>query len=301
MHSAAVTARDIRAGLEQLGLTRTSAVIVHSSLSSFGHVDGGADAVVDALLATCGTLLFPGATSHATRLPAPPQVVRENNAIACAPDWASFDAALSKAAHFHQDLPVNRNLGLIPETVRRDRQHVRSSHPYFSYIATGAGADDLIAAQRLDWPLGPIEALWQRGGHVLQLGVSHATNTTIHLGEQQLGRGRFYRYAKPAPGVWMELPNIPGASHRFDTIEPHLRSSTRQVTIGACTASLTPVAEVLTVTRHLIEASPSALLCDDRTCQCFAEVQQRLRYIAGLDERSPAATTRYDEAAASRR
>jgi aminoglycoside 3-N-acetyltransferase len=283
MHPATVTARDIRSGLEQLGLTRSSAVIVHSSLSSFGHVDGGADAAVDALMAACGTLLLPGATSHATGVPAPPQLVRENNASSNALDWFSFDAALSKAAHFHQDLPINRNLGVIPETVRRTRQHVRSSHPYFSYIATGAGADDLIAAQRLDWPLGPIEALSQRGGHVLQLGVSHTTNTTIHLGEQLLGRARFYRYAKPAPGVWMELPNIPGASHRFDTIEPHLRSSTRQVTIGACTASLIPVAEVLTVTRRLIEDSPSALLCDDRTCQCFASLQQRLRQVTDLE------------------
>jgi aminoglycoside 3-N-acetyltransferase len=286
MHSVAVTTRDIRAGLEQLGLTRSSAVIVHSSLSSFGHVDGGADAVVDALMATCGTLLLPGATSHTTGVPAPPNLVRENNASSNAPDWASFDAGLSKAAHFHQDLPINANLGMIPETVRRTRRHVRSSHPYFSYIATGAGADDLIAAQRLDWPLGPIEALWQRGGHVLQLGVSHVTNTTIHLGEQLLGRARFYRYAKPAPGVWMEVPNIPGASHRFGEIEPHLRSSTRQIAIGACTASLISVTEVLAVTRRLIEASPSALLCDDRTCQCFAAVQQRLRYI----ERVPATT-----------
>ncbi|MBB5984003.1 AAC(3) family N-acetyltransferase [Kribbella solani] len=257
-------------------------MIVHSSLSSFGHVDGGADAVVDALLATCGTLLLPGATSHATRVPAPPDLVRENNASPNVSDWASFDAALAEAADFHRDLPINRNLGVIPETLRRTRQHVRSWHPWFSYIAAGAGADDLIAQQRLDWPLGPIEALTELGGQVLLLGVSHTTNTTIHLGEQLLGRARFYRYAKAAPGVWMELPNIPGASHRFDDIEPHLRSSTRRVSIGACTASLVSVADVLAVTRHLIEASPSALLCDDPACQCAAAIQQRLRQVRVL-------------------
>lgn len=44
-----VTQAMIAAGLEQLGLGQDSAVIAHSSLKSFGRVDGGAEAVARAL------------------------------------------------------------------------------------------------------------------------------------------------------------------------------------------------------------------------------------------------------------
>ena len=41
-------------GLGNLGLTEGDVVLVHSSLSRFGYVEGGADTVVDALLAAVG-------------------------------------------------------------------------------------------------------------------------------------------------------------------------------------------------------------------------------------------------------
>lgn len=44
----------IEAGLRDLGLRRGDAVEVHSSLSRFGYVEGGAAAVVDALMAVVG-------------------------------------------------------------------------------------------------------------------------------------------------------------------------------------------------------------------------------------------------------
>lgn len=44
-----VRKEDIKAGLMRLGLKKGDTVGVHSSLSSFGHVDGGADTVIDAL------------------------------------------------------------------------------------------------------------------------------------------------------------------------------------------------------------------------------------------------------------
>ena len=49
-----LTQHDLEAGLRQLGLLRGSAVEVHSSLSSFGYVAGGAAAVVDALMEVVG-------------------------------------------------------------------------------------------------------------------------------------------------------------------------------------------------------------------------------------------------------
>jgi len=52
--STRLTQKDIKVGLRQLGLGRGDAVEVHSSLSSFGWVEGGAPTVVDALMNVVG-------------------------------------------------------------------------------------------------------------------------------------------------------------------------------------------------------------------------------------------------------
>lgn len=45
-----VRKEDIKAGLRKSDLKKGDSLGVHSSLSSFGRVEGGADAVIDALL-----------------------------------------------------------------------------------------------------------------------------------------------------------------------------------------------------------------------------------------------------------
>ena len=49
-----VTKDEIKAGLRNLGLKKGDSVGVHNSLRSFGRVEGGAEAVIDALLETVG-------------------------------------------------------------------------------------------------------------------------------------------------------------------------------------------------------------------------------------------------------
>jgi aminoglycoside N3'-acetyltransferase len=50
----AITQGDIEKGLRELGLNRGDAVEVHSSLSSFGWVEGGATTVIEALMTVVG-------------------------------------------------------------------------------------------------------------------------------------------------------------------------------------------------------------------------------------------------------
>ena len=49
MVKTSVSKDDIKAGLLWLGLKKGDTVGVHSSLNSFGYVEGGADAVIDVL------------------------------------------------------------------------------------------------------------------------------------------------------------------------------------------------------------------------------------------------------------
>ena len=279
--SSSVTYDAITEGLQALGLDAASTVIVHSSLRTFGHVEGGALTVCRALIDICGTVLVPAGSWALTGIPAPPGLVRPHNAAAMAASWDVFDAAVAHAHPYTPDLPVDRELGRIPETMRQAFSHRRSIHPLLSYIAVGKHADRLVRAQRLDWPLGPIEALEELGGDVLLLGVTHESNTTIHLAEQRLGRSRFFRYAKLDHQVWIEVPNIPGQSHRFDDIEPEVAHMTREVMIGTCRARRLAVVDVLAAAERLIVADPAALLCDDPADRCGAALQQRLAWLAG--------------------
>jgi aminoglycoside 3-N-acetyltransferase len=89
----AVTEHDLVEGFCALGLDRSSSVVVHSSLSSFGRVEGGARAVCSALIAVCGTIVMPAFTFDACGLPfAPPGHARPHNAFPNAEGRDAFDA-----------------------------------------------------------------------------------------------------------------------------------------------------------------------------------------------------------------
>ena len=76
-----MTTETIRAAVRELGLAGLP-LEVHSSLSSFGRVDGGAATVVDALLAEGCTVVVPTFTRSPSYLVDAPEAMRpEHNGI----------------------------------------------------------------------------------------------------------------------------------------------------------------------------------------------------------------------------
>lgn len=149
--------------LQRLGLKRGHVVLVHSSLSRLGHVPGGAESVVCALLAVLGregTLAMP---------------------------------ALSYR-HVHADQPVFdlRNtpscVGAIPEHFRRRAGTMRSAHPTHSACAVGAQSEYLLGVHhRDDTPCGPHSPyvrLRDCAGKLLMLGCGLGPNTSMHAVEE---------------------------------------------------------------------------------------------------------------------
>ncbi len=278
-------ADDVVAGLARLGLNRDSVVFLHASLRSFGRVDGGAATVISALRRVCGTVMMFGSCSELSGIPAPPGLVRPNNSYYQAESWADFDAAVEAATPASPELPIDGWLGAVAAEFARQPDVVRGDHPLHSFQAVGDRAEELLAAQRPDRMLGPVEALERLGGDVLLLGVGHCSNTTIHLAEQRLGRSLFYRYTVLAPGVWAEVPNVSGESHRFDAIEPALTPAARETMIGNCRARRIPAAAVLSAATELIMNDPAALLCPEEHCRCGGALRQRLAVLAGASAR----------------
>mgnify|MGYP003877520601 CR=1 FL=1 len=143
--------------LRRLGLGEGDVIQVHSSLSSFGYVEGGADAVVDALLELVGpegTVMVPTFNHHRARV---------------------FD--------IRETPSVN---GAVTEALRRRPEAKRSLHPTHPYAAIGKDAEELTSEHlelRTFDIRSPLGKLARRGGYVVLLGVGMNVNTAAHVGE----------------------------------------------------------------------------------------------------------------------
>lgn len=175
-----VTVSSLVSDFRGLGIEAGDTLLVHSSQNSIGWLSGGAPAVVDALqevLTEEGTLVMPAFTGQYTD-------PSEWQSPPVPDDWV--ETIRETRAPFRPQLTPTRAVGAIPECFRNYPGVVRSGHPHNSFAAWGAGADAIVTEHELDYGLGensPLAAIYDRDGDVLQIGVGHGTNTSLHLAE----------------------------------------------------------------------------------------------------------------------
>ncbi len=163
-----ITKSTIVDGLRSLGIHPGDKVLVHSSLSSFGYVLGGAKTVVESLLQTVGpegTVLVPTLTGTRKDSPENPPYFDVRNT----PCWT----------------------GIISETLRKWPGAVRSLGPTHSVAAFGPDARWLLEGhENCHTPCGegsPYVKLAQSGGKLVFFGVNLNSNTTLHSAEELAG------------------------------------------------------------------------------------------------------------------
>ncbi len=250
-----VTQENIEHGLRELGLGEDSHVLVHSSYKSFGGVEGGPSAVVDALAGSFATLMMPAFASHRSAV-WDKRGLFENNAYPPNPP-EGWD--ISQVEPFTHDTPANSTMGIINETFRREYDVARSGNPMMSFVAYGALADELCGAGTEVDAVEPINRLMEAAGQVLLLGVTHTNSTAIHLAEQLAGRKQFERYAMTPDGVRMAMSG--GCGNPFDDLQPHVQHLERRVGVGASTLRCYALQPYVETARRLVEDDPQALLC----------------------------------------
>lgn len=247
--------QDIVDGLRTLGIQPGCNLFVHSSLSATGHVEGGAETVVDALLEAIspgGTLMVPTFTfSQTTR----------------------FDVVNSPSG-----------TGAVTEAVRQRAEAVRSWHPTHASCAIGPIAGWLMCDSLRTGPLSidsPEDRMAKAGGYVLLLGVGHTANSTIHVGEAYAGApARRVKCSPLAPrtitvtapdGTQIEVTQteMPGCSRGFGAIEPEMRERglIADGLVGNAHCQLMRGADVISATVTLLRSDPYALCCDSRDCE----------------------------------
>jgi aminoglycoside 3-N-acetyltransferase len=257
---AIITYRDIVRALRELGFNSDSKVIAHVSLAALepGSVRGGTETVLGALLASCGTVVMPAFTSQTLVWPesGPP----DNGCT-----YGDHAEENARAVMFSPDLPVDADLGEAAEQFRRHPQARRSGHPALSFAAVGAHAQEIVAAQSLDSPLGPLEWLHDHGGDALLMGMDHRYNTAIHLAERFAGRKQFVRWAVGVERAY-RLPDFPGCSNGFNAIAGRLAWIAHQAAVGALSVQRIPIVNLVEVAVQAIQEDPYAFLCSDPAC-----------------------------------
>jgi len=157
-----------------LGVRKGGVLLVHSSLSALGDVEGGPETVIQGLLGALGptgTLLMPALSyEHVTRRA------------------STFDV-------WH----TPSNVGAIPEYFRTRPGTRRSVHPTHSVCAVGPRTGELLDDHPLDdtpcGPYSPFHKLRDVGGQLLMLGCGLHPNTSMHAIEELVEP--LYLYADP--------------------------------------------------------------------------------------------------------
>lgn len=254
-----VTESDVRSGLRELGVRPGDDVVVHSSLSAIGRVEGGAETVVDALASAVGdegTVVVPTFTPNRAR--------RE-----------PFDRARTPS-----------ETGAITEALRARDDAVRSDHPTHSVAALGPAATELTADHGYRNSLGegsPLHRLAERGGKILLLGVGHDSNSTLHVAESladlpyKTGTNRVL---------------VRGGDDGLETVETAVVGCGKGFTafgriadeegilsegeIGAARSKLLDGRDVIRLARSVLEERPGFLLCEEPDCWWCPDARRAL-------------------------
>ena len=160
--SSPVTVEMLKTTLKSLGIEAGDRIMVHSSFKSFGGFENGPQGVVQALqesVTESGILAMPGLS-----------------------DCCDGGTA---GTYDKENTPIEKWVGIIPETFRKTPGVLRSEHPTHSVCAWGKEAAEFLKQkERFDCfaPDGPWGKLAQRGKLVF-LGESVGGNTFLHACE----------------------------------------------------------------------------------------------------------------------
>ena len=249
-----ITVDDIFIGLRELGLRAGDSALAHSSLSSLGRVEGGADAVIDGIIRAIspgGNVLFPTLTGSEALSPENPPTFD----VLSTPCWT----------------------GIIPETARKRPGFVRSAHPTHSVCAFGPKAEWFIEGHEFSpTPCGigsPYDRLVQVGGYILFVGVTHSSNTTMHYIEEIAGSPWHIQpeialsTIRHANGRMSQVPvrlHKYGTPRDFARLEPEFLANGIQVNgeIGESTVRLIKAREMVDTVLARMNDDPEILLAE---------------------------------------
>lgn len=248
----AVTRTRLVTDLHALGLGCGDRVLVHSSLSAIGYVEGGPGTVVQALLdvlGPSGTLVMPSFQKGSEHV-----LTRQG---------ARFDVRTSPS-----------EMGAISEAFRKWPGVTRSLSPTHCLAGLGPDAATLLAGhEKCLVSVGhgsPFERLIGAGGRILLLGVGHGSDTTLHYVENTGGAPTVCRECFGATVVAPDgreivvptHPHMPGLKRCYERVEDILLAAGVQHNgpVGKATARLVDASGMNALLRDRLRHDPLFLI-----------------------------------------
>ncbi|MEV1021659.1 AAC(3) family N-acetyltransferase [Streptomyces sp. NPDC050264] len=247
-----VTRASLAWDLRALGVRTGETLLVHSSLSSLGWVNGGQIAVVQALLdalGETGTLVVP----------------TESGDLSDPATWSDPPVPEEWCETVRATMPVydprttpTRSVGVIPETVRSWPGALRSAHPLTSFAALGPRAAEIVQGHVAECRLGersPLGRLEERGARVLMLGTGYGTCTCFHLAEYRVPH-RTEDAGRPGPAGWEHVTEVAVSADRFDELGAAFERDVAVVLgrVGAAQARLFPLGDAVSYAEKWLPA-----------------------------------------------
>lgn len=263
---------DIRQTIRVLGLSNQP-LCIHSSLRSFGTVEGGVDTILDGLLAEACTVLVPTFTnrSFAVAPPADPALRPARNGFDPQHVWQQHIS--EQSVYIPATREIDKNMGTFPAAVVARSQRMRGNHPLNSFAAIGSLAEKLIEGQQPLQVYKPLEVLAELNGSIILMGVGLERMTFLHFAEQEAGRTLFRRWASGPDGKPMMVA-VGSCSEGFGNFAPILAPFKQEIQVGQSLWQVFPARETLDAAVDAIRANPLITHCADPTCsRCNDAVQ----------------------------
>jgi aminoglycoside N3'-acetyltransferase len=251
---------EILAAVRQSGMA-DSVVCLHSSLKSFGRVEGGADAVIDAFVDAGCTLIVPTFTYECQIPPPPGRSIPRNGT---SPKWiVERDKA---EAYIPEDNRISGDMGAIPARILERPDRIRGNHPLNSFAGLGPRAAGLIAAQAPLNVYGPLKQMYLSPPAFLVLaGVNLTKATAIHFAEERSGRRLFRRWALLSGAADIEVEEG-SCSEGFENLAPAVSGLEKRVQVGASLWRIYPFQEFVDAIVSAILQDPPITHCPDKDC-----------------------------------
>jgi len=258
MENGNTTHRQVRDAIQALGL-HGSAICLHSSLSSFGHLEGGAEALVQAFLSQGCTLVVPTFTYDCQVSTPVERQIRRNG--------TDYARVIEHSEAYDRDSPmISPSMGAVPATILSLPARVRGIHPLNSFAAIGPLAEAIIARQSHLDVYGPLKVLYDHPpAHIALIGVDLTKATPIHFAEQTAGRRLFRQWALELDGTTTEVA-VGSCSHGFNSLAPAVEQIERSITVGRSTWRTYPFRGFIDHVAAAIASDPAITHCGNPDC-----------------------------------
>ncbi|MBE6789305.1 MAG: AAC(3) family N-acetyltransferase [Ruminococcaceae bacterium] len=252
-----ITKDQIVFSLKLGGIENGDVVLMHSALSSIGFVEGGADAVIDAVLEAVG-------------------------------EEGTF--AVSTMAFNHPYDPENdkSTVGIISEVHRLRKNSIRSLRPVHCINAIGAKAEELTRDHdkcATNCGVGsPYLKLRDMNGKIILLGVDNNRNTTLHAIEDIMDSVYLESRVFPAPKYVEGYENKTIEINKFCpghrdflkfTVDLRREGALTEVVIGNATAKIIDVKKMFELGQKLLSKDPLYFMCDNENCAYCANAYKQ--------------------------